>query len=162
MGNATREFESTVDQSDIRGLVIASQRLVAGLPRSSGGDRRVDAHIIRLRGLAVTFGSTVRAPWTNGRPTRRMHRTRYSGLSGDIRVHGQSPVDEWPPDPSNAPDPLQRASPALGGPVICGVKRLLGSANGRKGVGSGVGGLLSATRPYSYCRPLAVTRDRGT
>src|SRR5262245_42217503 len=41
-------------------------------------------------------------------------------------------------------------------PLMRNVKRLLGSANGRKGVGSGVGGLLSATRPYSYCRPIPV------
>jgi len=34
MSNATREIESTVDQSDMRGLGTASQRLVAGLPRS--------------------------------------------------------------------------------------------------------------------------------
>lgn len=49
MSNATREVESTVDQSDMRGLDTASQRLVAGLPRSSDGDRRKDAHLLRTR-----------------------------------------------------------------------------------------------------------------
>lgn len=39
MGNATRgSFEATMDHSDIRGLITALHRSVAGLPRSSVGD----------------------------------------------------------------------------------------------------------------------------
>lgn len=34
MGSATYELDATVDQSDIRGLVTACQRFVAGLPQS--------------------------------------------------------------------------------------------------------------------------------
>lgn len=40
MENATRGSLATMDQSDIRGLVTALHRSVAGLPRSSGGDHR--------------------------------------------------------------------------------------------------------------------------
>jgi hypothetical protein len=41
MGNATRELEATVDQTDIRGLGTAFELFVAGL---IDGDRHEDAH----------------------------------------------------------------------------------------------------------------------
>jgi hypothetical protein len=55
----TRGIESTVDQSDIRGLATASQRLVAGLPRSSVGDRRKDARLIETRAPRVALAHRV-------------------------------------------------------------------------------------------------------
>lgn len=40
---------ATMDQSDIRGLGTALHRSVAGLPLSSGGDHRKDAHVALSR-----------------------------------------------------------------------------------------------------------------
>lgn len=40
MENATRRALATMDQSDIRGLVTALHRSVAGLPLSKSGDHR--------------------------------------------------------------------------------------------------------------------------
>ncbi len=54
-----REIESTVDQSDIGGLGTASQRLVAGLPRSSVGDRHIDAHLFETRAPRVALAHRV-------------------------------------------------------------------------------------------------------
>jgi hypothetical protein len=40
---------ATMDHADIRGLATAFHLSVAGLPRSSVGDHRMDAHITRSR-----------------------------------------------------------------------------------------------------------------
>ena len=40
---------ATIDHADIRGLVTAFHLSVAGLPHSSVGDHRVNAHVTRSR-----------------------------------------------------------------------------------------------------------------
>jgi len=59
MRNATREDLATMDQSDIGGLVTAFHRSVAGLPRSSVGDHRVDAHVELPRVPLIVFARRV-------------------------------------------------------------------------------------------------------
>jgi hypothetical protein len=57
--NATREDLATMDHSDIRGLVTAFHRSVAGLPRSNVGDHGVDAHVELSRIPLIVFARRV-------------------------------------------------------------------------------------------------------
>jgi hypothetical protein len=44
-----RAFSATMDHADMRGLATAFHLSVAGLPRSSVGDHRIDAHVADSR-----------------------------------------------------------------------------------------------------------------
>ena len=50
---------ATMDHSDIRGLVTALHRYVAGLPLSSTGDHRLDAHVELSRVPLIVFAHRV-------------------------------------------------------------------------------------------------------
>ena len=60
LGTRRAELIATMDHTDIRGLVTAFHRSVAGLPRSRVGDHRMDAHIVVSR-VPLTV-STHRVP----------------------------------------------------------------------------------------------------
>jgi hypothetical protein len=49
LGTRRAELRATMDHADIRGLVTALHRSVAGLARSRVGDHRRDAHIVGPR-----------------------------------------------------------------------------------------------------------------
>jgi hypothetical protein len=59
IGNATREDLATMDHSDMRGLVTAFHRFVAGLPRFRVGDHQVDAHVEGSRVPLIVFARRV-------------------------------------------------------------------------------------------------------
>ena len=54
-----RSYMATMDHSDIRGLVTALHRYVAGLPLSRVGDHRVDAHVELSRIPLIVFARRV-------------------------------------------------------------------------------------------------------
>ena len=58
-GTRRAKLMATMDHSDIRGLVTALHRYVAGLPRSRIGDHRVDAHVDLSRIPLIVFARRV-------------------------------------------------------------------------------------------------------
>src|ERR1700694_3198466 len=87
MGNATRGAVATMDHTDIRGLVTALHRSVAGLPRSSIGDHRggcphspFEGSRLRARAARRRSGVSTVMSW-RGPPASRVSR---SGARSDV------------------------------------------------------------------------------